>query len=327
MDFMTLDSVFSEGTFGNYRELPLYQALYQSEERAFEELEKLQEPLSLQDSARCLLKAMRDCSVELFRQILEHSGPGECTEQHHLFQPKNLGWGIHGHGSMVTMAAMMDRPRQAALLLEHGYDVNGGGLAVADYLKQDGKYWGDGSVLNVQHCGSTGCNMLVHRRDARDIGITCTTPLAAALLCGNLQTAEVLLRHPDVWKGESSAVCRAAIMVLEGVACPVLSEDAQRCQLEILRQIFCPEQAVLPDRKTFLRSFYLQPAAFVDFCRTSTLQYQLESGLFPAATADDLTTGIYLDDGSPWLYGTAPHVAPTAWFVMACNGYNPYSFE
>ena len=54
---------------------------------------------------------------------------------------------------------------------------------------------------------------------------------------------------------------------------------------------------------------------------------QLESGLFPAATADDLTTGIYLDDGSPWLYGTAPHVAPTAWFVMACNGYNPYSFE
>ena len=53
---------------------------------------------------------------------------------------------------------------------------------------------------------------------------------------------------------------------------------------------------------------------------------QLESGLFPAATDEGLTTGIYLSDGSPWLYGTDAHVAPTAWFVMACNGYNPYRF-
>ena len=53
---------------------------------------------------------------------------------------------------------------------------------------------------------------------------------------------------------------------------------------------------------------------------------QLESGLFPAATADDLSTGFDSTDGSAWLYGTAPHVAPTAWFVMACNGYNPYRF-
>lgn len=53
---------------------------------------------------------------------------------------------------------------------------------------------------------------------------------------------------------------------------------------------------------------------------------QLKSGLFPAATADDLTTGIDLTDGSPWLYGTNAHIAPTAWFVLACNGYNPYTF-
>lgn len=279
MDFMPLDSIFSEVPFGNYRELPLYQALYQSEERAFQELEKLQEPLSLRDSARCLHKAMQDCSVELFRQILEHSEPGECTEQYHIYQAKNPGWGIHCHGSMVTMAAVVDRPRQAALLLEHGCDANGGGLAVTDYLRQDGKRWGDGPVLNVQNCGSNGCSILVHRPEEPDIGISCVTPLAAALLCGNLQTAEVLLCRPDVWKKESSAVCRAAVMVLEGVARPVLSEEKQRGQLEILRQIFCPEQAVLPDRKTFLRSVYLQPASFVDFCQTRTLQYQLESGL------------------------------------------------
>ena len=54
---------------------------------------------------------------------------------------------------------------------------------------------------------------------------------------------------------------------------------------------------------------------------------QLESGLFPAATVIDLSTGFELFDGSPWLYGKDPHIAPTAWFVMAAEGFNPYSFE
>ena len=54
---------------------------------------------------------------------------------------------------------------------------------------------------------------------------------------------------------------------------------------------------------------------------------QLESGLFPAATVDNLSTGFGLFDGSPWEYGTAPHIAPTAWFVMAVNGFNPYAFD
>lgn len=53
---------------------------------------------------------------------------------------------------------------------------------------------------------------------------------------------------------------------------------------------------------------------------------QLGDGLFPAATVDNLSTGFGLFDGSPWEYGTAPHIAPTAWFVMAVNGFNPYAF-
>ena len=53
---------------------------------------------------------------------------------------------------------------------------------------------------------------------------------------------------------------------------------------------------------------------------------QLESGLFPAATNDHLSTGMELFDGSPWEYSTDPHTAPTAWFVMAANGFNPYVF-
>ena len=53
---------------------------------------------------------------------------------------------------------------------------------------------------------------------------------------------------------------------------------------------------------------------------------QLDSGLFPAATVPNLSTGFDLFDGSPWEYSTAPHIAPTAWFIMAVNGFNPYVF-
>ena len=51
---------------------------------------------------------------------------------------------------------------------------------------------------------------------------------------------------------------------------------------------------------------------------------QLPGGLFPAATVDHLSTGMELFDGSPWEYSTDPHIAPTAWFVMAANDFNPY---
>ena len=51
---------------------------------------------------------------------------------------------------------------------------------------------------------------------------------------------------------------------------------------------------------------------------------QLYSGLFPAATVDDLSTGFYLSDGSPWEYCKDPHITPTAWFIMAVNGFDPY---
>lgn len=53
---------------------------------------------------------------------------------------------------------------------------------------------------------------------------------------------------------------------------------------------------------------------------------QLDNGLFPAATVDNLSTGIYLSDGSPWEYGTNAHITPTAWFIMAVNGFDPYRF-
>jgi len=54
---------------------------------------------------------------------------------------------------------------------------------------------------------------------------------------------------------------------------------------------------------------------------------QLESGAFPAATVSNLSTGFDLFTGDTWTYSENPHIAPTAWFVMAVNGFNPYNFE
>ncbi|MDR1130808.1 MAG: hypothetical protein LBL15_00120 [Oscillospiraceae bacterium] len=53
---------------------------------------------------------------------------------------------------------------------------------------------------------------------------------------------------------------------------------------------------------------------------------QLSTGGFPAATTDSLTTGFDLFTGEPWTYEDIPHIAPTAWYIMAVNGFNPYSF-
>ena len=56
------------------------------------------------------------------------------------------------------------------------------------------------------------------------------------------------------------------------------------------------------------------------------LDAQLPGGRFPAASTEHLLTGLTLTDGSAWEYGTAAHIAPTAWFVMAVKRFNPYAF-
>lgn len=259
-------------------EHPVFQSLFVSEEHALKILSGLEEPIPHRDAGRCLHKALQDCSEELFRQVLNHCAQGEAVEHTHM-PFHQMGWGIQGCGSMLLLAAMMDRPKQATMLLKKGYDCNGAGLNLADSLQRDGKCWGEGIIPYSRYSGSSGCHVNILRPNQRLLGISCATPLSAALLCGSLSTAEVLLRCDGIWKGESTAVCRAAVMILEGITRETLSKEQQSNQLEILRQIFCPEAEHLPDRETFLRSVYLQPSCFVDFCRTDTLRRQLESGL------------------------------------------------
>jgi hypothetical protein len=54
---------------------------------------------------------------------------------------------------------------------------------------------------------------------------------------------------------------------------------------------------------------------------------QLASGVFPAATVAELPTGFNLFTGDPWVYSDTPHIAPTSWYIMAVNAFNPYEFS
>ncbi len=57
----------------------------------------------------------------------------------------------------------------------------------------------------------------------------------------------------------------------------------------------------------------------------SLVGIQKENGLFPAATVKKLYTGLNLDDGSTLSFTKDTHIAPSAWFIMAANGYNPFA--
>ena len=55
------------------------------------------------------------------------------------------------------------------------------------------------------------------------------------------------------------------------------------------------------------------------------VKIQAPNGLFPAATIDKYYTGITLYDGSSLRFTRDTHIAPSAWFIMAANGYNPFA--
>ena len=59
----------------------------------------------------------------------------------------------------------------------------------------------------------------------------------------------------------------------------------------------------------------------------SMMSLQQADGGFPAATVANLSTGFDLFTGKPWTYSNIPHIAPVAWYVMAVNDFNPFSFE
>jgi hypothetical protein len=69
-----------------------------------------------------------------------------------------------------------------------------------------------------------------------------------------------------------------------------------------------------------------QPTAYrnaLEFLRRN----RQPSGAMLAADRDYTSTGFYLRDGTPWVYYRRPHVAATAWYVLAERRQNPFYLD
>ncbi len=185
---------------------------------AYAALRKLREPLSGRQAEACLTNAL-SCTPKLFREILEHCEPGEYANSMKLTRrSEREEQFFRVHGTILTLAAALDKPEHAAILLEKGWDANARAPASIQALLHDREKNG------VLPCVVTGKNSHIACGSKPDFlpgtdelwEIPCATPLAAAIACGSLSTAELLLARADVKKLENPAVCLAAVAALHG---------------------------------------------------------------------------------------------------------------
>lgn len=192
--------------------------------RAYGCLRRLKGTLSEGWAGQCLSAALY-CTPSLFRAVLERCPPGECaaTEQWKL---EEIGTRyVNVKGTILTIAAAMDKAEHMAILLKHGYDPNAASPASAQALRQ-------ASGINANLCflrgtvGSGGApdsqltigeaEYNTYEKSVRQVlwSTDRCTPLAAALACGSKRAARLLLKQPDVEWEHGSALCRAAVAAL-----------------------------------------------------------------------------------------------------------------
>lgn len=180
---------------------------------AYGVLRRLNEPLSGARASECLFHAL-SCTPRLFGEILERCEPGEYAWIEEMPYP----WledllRIDVSGTILTLAAAMDRPQHMELLLEAGWDVNSATPASEQAL------W-DIPKERMPSGRNDGGIFVRNRNDLDDASmgwkIKRVTPLAAAIVCGGEKAVRTLLRCEGVKKLESAAVQRAGIVALHG---------------------------------------------------------------------------------------------------------------
>ena len=188
--------------------------------KAYSRLRKLDQPLAGRQAGECLSAALQ-CSPELFRALLEHCAPGEyaATEQWRL---DITGHYVNVTGTILTLAAAMNKVRHMRILLDRGWDVNSTSSASAQALNMslEGRFFtpffgadfGFGGLAQSKLILGPGEYNTYQKTIAKpQWSIDCCTPLAAAIACGSVSATHLLLRQPGVERERSSAVCAAAL--------------------------------------------------------------------------------------------------------------------
>ena len=135
-----------------------------------------------------------------------------------FYLPEDEKCRVRVRGTALTLVAAKNRTEHAALLLRRGADVNAAAPETAQDLIRVHNYDPSADVLAKGFGGVAESFLALYADQPWECRrkIWHLTPLAAAIACGSVETTELLLRQPGVRVEDSSAVCRAAVLALNG---------------------------------------------------------------------------------------------------------------
>lgn len=215
-----------------------------------------------EEAGECLTAALH-ATTNLFRKILNRCPPEEYSG--HMTIQLSDKQRVHVSGTLLTLAAALNKPEHVKTLLEAGYDPNSAGIESAAAFERMTFYISNGVAHYGDRCGVGG--NLINFSGKADWLIRNATPLAAAVACGSREAAAVLLRCPEVWKAESGVVCRAVVSALQ-----IFKDDPRQ---ELAGMVFGKTRGKVFYPKDFVRTCDLQIEYSADFCPYDLLETQL----------------------------------------------------
>lgn len=216
-----------------------------------------------EDASICLTAALH-ATPNLFRKVLsrcpqrEYSGKVRMEVKEGVF--------AYVHGTMLTLAAALNRPEHVRILLQTGYDPNSSGSASATaFLSPEFWFTSEQPASGAQRIAVNGSRICFSGKAGWMIRNA--TPLAAAVACGSRAAAAVLLRCREVWTAESSVVCRASVSALQMFKDNPRQELAGMVFGRMRRKRFCPRE--------FAQTCDLQIEHSADFCTYELMETQI----------------------------------------------------
>lgn len=216
-------------------------------------------------AGRCLEAALF-CKPRLFRAVLEKCMPGEYGAKTVIHLENGCTAVVEG--TLLTVAAALNKEKHVAILLKAGYDPNAAGPSAAGAFDRGDYTTLDDPAACGGPCGVGKNQVLLSGR--RRWELYHMTPLGAAVACGSTKAAQVLMKDRRVWRGESGAVCRAVMSALRTFGPEDPRQAAAGVVFGISPRRFTSEE--------LLRDYDLQIQCSADFCTAADLRTQLEGG-------------------------------------------------
>ena len=187
---------------------------------AYNILNSLEEPLSGQEAGQCLAEAL-GCSPGLFASIHGACAPGEYAGKL-LWESETTSCFAEARGTLLLLAAAMNKPEIVKYLLRRGYDVNGASYASIQAMSTIMPPYYKGldcyrilSSLNLGHNVSNQYGEKVLTGQLEFDQANCS-PLAAAIACGSMESVSLLLNWPGVKVQEDDSVCQVLLECCAG---------------------------------------------------------------------------------------------------------------